>query len=175
VFPPTYIRECLRYDPATGQLTWLARPAHHFATQGSANNWNARWPGRVAGRPNTDGYIGIHVTYCGIGKCIDAHRLAFVLMLGRYPTEVDHINRIRNDNRWSNLREVTRSENMLNTCRQLSRSIGVRKQAGRKRFHAYYCVRATAETKRRQVHVGMFDTEAEAVAAVAAALSRLPA
>ena len=42
------------------------------------------------------------------------HRLAFLYMKGTIPEYVDHINRIRTDNRWLNLRACTSSENTLN-------------------------------------------------------------
>ncbi|MFP9167093.1 HNH endonuclease signature motif containing protein, partial [Enterococcus faecalis] len=35
-------------------------------------------------------------------------------MTGKLPEEVDHINRIRSDNRWVNLRESNRQENSRN-------------------------------------------------------------
>ncbi len=43
------------------------------------------------------------------------HRVAFAIMTGAWPIdEVDHINRDRQDNKWSNLRQSTSSENKMN-------------------------------------------------------------
>jgi hypothetical protein len=57
------------------------------------------------------GYIALTVE----GQAIQAHRAAFLWMTGKLPEkDVDHINMVRNDNRWINLRECSRSANMLN-------------------------------------------------------------
>lgn len=60
-----------------------------------------------AGSKNPDGYIRI---WCN-GRLRMKHRLLFWLFHGNLPNEIDHINRIRDDNRISNLRSVNRSEN----------------------------------------------------------------
>ena len=49
------------------------------------------------------------------GKTYRAQRLAFLYMLGSFPEkQVDHINQIKDDNRWSNLRDVSSAVNAQN-------------------------------------------------------------
>lgn len=59
--------------------------------------------GDIAGARAKNGYITISVD-C---KRYYAHRLAFIYMTGDCPKTVDHIDRNRANNRWSNLREST--------------------------------------------------------------------
>lgn len=68
--------------------------------------------GAVAGTPKENGYVQINVG----GRFYYAHRLAWLYMTGKWPTaQIDHINRMRADNRWENLREATHVENMRNS------------------------------------------------------------
>lgn len=83
------------------------------------------------------------------GEAIRAHKLIWWLMTGaRSKSIVDHRNTNRLDNRWCNLREVTASQNGLNSNKTTAVS-GVRgiKQRG-KRFQARVMVnyRETAKT-----------------------------
>lgn len=58
-----------------------------------------------------DGYLRAKLD----GKTYKAHRLAWYLYYGVWPThEIDHINRVRSDNRIVNLRDVPRRENGQN-------------------------------------------------------------
>lgn len=91
------LMELLRYEPDTGKFQWA------FSRGGVR-------PG-VCGRISRWGYHEI----CVDKKLYKAHRLAFLYMTGCFPEkDVDHINRDKSDNRWSNLREVTVSQNMCN-------------------------------------------------------------
>ena len=90
------LKRLFHYNPATGELT-----------RKSTN--------RLVGSPDKEGYLRIIFKK----REYRVHRLAFLYMKGAFPPdEVDHINHIRSDNRWSNLRHATRKEN----CRNLSRS-----------------------------------------------------
>jgi len=52
-----------------------------------------------------------------------AHRLAWFYMEGEWPT--GHINHIRDDNRWVNLREVSNQENHKNQSISINNKSGV--------------------------------------------------
>lgn len=70
--------------------------------------------GKVAGNTNHAGYVRI-----GLGGAKSnsymAHRLAWLYMTGEWPVaDIDHINGKRSDNRWVNLRSVSRSVNLQN-------------------------------------------------------------
>ena len=45
---------------------------------------------------------------------ISLHHIAWALVYGRFPRQIDHLNGIKTDNRLANLREVTTSENDQN-------------------------------------------------------------
>lgn len=68
---------------------------------------------------NPNGYMVINIYNNGIIKMKTIHSLIMLAFIGERPDgiDVDHINRIRDDNRLENLRYCSRSENNLNTCR----------------------------------------------------------
>ena len=67
--------------------------------------------GDVAKSLDSKGYIRISIN----NKRYRAHRLAWLYMTGEMPkVYIDHINGIKTDNRFCNLREATSSENQWN-------------------------------------------------------------
>jgi hypothetical protein len=101
------LKKLLIYERRTGRFIWRLRPVR--CKQDAT--WNSAWSGKEAGSLKPSGYILICVDY----QLYRAHRLAFLYVLGRFPiADVDHKNRIRSDNRWRNLREASRSQNLAN-------------------------------------------------------------
>lgn len=109
---PSYLNECLDYNPDTGSLIWKHRPERHFKIKRIYKAWNKRHEGKEAGGINKEnGYIYLAINSI---KC-KAHRLAFCIYHGYMPeNEIDHIDRVRHHNWIINLREVTRQCNSRN-------------------------------------------------------------
>jgi hypothetical protein len=102
-----YVRRRLQYDPETGVFTWKPRVARST----NDKTWNAKFSGEIAGTINNQGYRRIKID----GESYGAARLAWLYIYGEWPqNEIDHINRIRSDDRLVNLRKATRTENNNN-------------------------------------------------------------
>lgn len=122
------LRKALDYDPETGALTWRARSAEMFSDGKQSAVQNAAiWNGRFSGKPALCGHHGNGYLH---GTAFDrkhyAHRVAWAIHYGEWPEgEIDHINGDRTDNRISNLRAVTRSENQRNAKRRADNASSV--------------------------------------------------
>ena len=94
------LRRVLRYEPDTG--FWFR--IGHMTTKSRGVI------GAQVGCPNTSGYLTVRIG----GKQYLLSRLAFLYMDGKFPNICDHINRDPMDNRWANLRDVSRHINNRN-------------------------------------------------------------
>jgi hypothetical protein len=93
------LKELYRYAPDTG----------YFYRR--KNMQGGGMLGQVKNLLDKDGYVRITID----GRFYFQHRLAFLYMEGILPPDqVDHINHIRPDNRWSNLRHASAQINARN-------------------------------------------------------------
>lgn len=150
------LRELLDYNPATGLFTRRIR---------RGNNTKA---GEVVGSTDKDGYLTVMLD----GVVYRLQRLAWIYVHEVWPDGVvDHRNRVRDDNRIDNLRDVPQGTNMQNQLLPRSKTgtgfLGVTRNGGR--------FQARINVKGRPVQIGTFDTPEEASAAYWAAKGRLHA
>lgn len=157
-FTKEYLSECLVYGRNSGSFTWLRRPLEHFVSVSACNTWNAKNEGEQACKISTTGYQVINID----GVTLSAHHIAFVLLTGVKPKEVDHANGIRSDNRWANIRSVSRSENTKNRKRRSDNTSGVMGVCFRKDNGKW---RAKININGKRVTLGQFKTKEEAVTA----------
>ena len=152
------IANLVEYDAATGVFRWL--------TDGGRGRMRF-YAGDAAGGVSGEGYLRI----CVNGRRYYAHRIGWFLYHGRWPRgEIDHINGIKHDNRISNLRLASRSQNNQNVRRRsdnLSGYKGVYFESGRGKYHAQ--IRAGGQF----LYLGRFTTAADAHAAYCEAAARI--
>lgn len=133
------LKELLNYDPETGYFTWKVR--RYGIRLGAKAGWT-RYDKRI--------HIGLD------GRDYQAHRLAWLYMAGEWPSEIDHIDCNPSNNRWSNLRIATRSQNLSN------RKIPKNKLKGAFPVTRSRKWRAQIVKDYKTIYLGIFSTELEA-------------
>jgi len=156
------LKELIHYSPDTGVFTWKFRDRKWFKSDAAFNMWNTRWTGKIAGSDFISENCGKPYRQIKLlSKMHLIHRLAFLYMEGSFPSDdVDHINGNGTDNRWINLRSVTRVENARNVkllSSNTSGHAGVGWDVHRNKWRA----RITVNNKTK--HLGRFDRIQEAV------------
>ena len=122
---------------------------------------------RISKRCGTsiDGKVG-NVMPCGYlrikvnGKLYLAHRLVFLYVNGKFPDkEVDHIDGVRLNNKWLNLREVSKNDNLINKgiySNSSSGITGVNWHKQHRKWAAIICING------KRKHLGLFNEIEEA-------------
>lgn len=147
------LKEIMKYDPETGVFTYLV------------NRGRQRKAGDVVGfvSPksfhNGGGYRIISVD----GREYSAHQLAWFYVYGIWPKDcIDHINTIRDDNRITNLREATHSQNMANRSTYANNTSGLKGASFHKKARKWVsCIQKEGE----YIYLGLHETKELAHAA----------
>lgn len=139
------LREVLSYDPDSGVFMWRKTGKGHRKNL-------------IAGSLCRDGYVTIYVD----DTSFLAHRLAWLYTNGEWPSiEIDHVNNVRSDNRISNLRLATRSENLQNQRKahadSASKILGVYWHKQKKKWHSVITI------NKKSKWLGYFDSQEDAI------------
>lgn len=133
------LKERIFYSPETGIFRWLKAKRKDVV-------------GREAGYKNGAGYISISID----GRSFLAHRLAWFYSYGIWPNVIDHVDRNRTNNRLSNLRDCTHSQNQANRSARGSFGIkGITKARG-------WGYQAQISSGNRTRYIGAFKTPEKA-------------
>lgn len=145
-----FVKSLLLYEPGTGIFTWKVNRAYIIKA------------GEVAGCDH-QGYTRITVA----GRAVLAHRLAWFYVHGKWPEmDIDHVNRSLSDNRISNLRLCTHSENMANKKTQVNNKADLKGVSWDKKSNKW---RAQIAKDGKKFHLGFFVDPSEAHAAYVSA------
>jgi len=135
-----HLKQLVEYDKDTGIFTRLTPYGDNEI-------------GDIIGFINNRGYMIISLR----GKAYLAHRLAWLYITGDDPKEViDHINQIKSDNRFSNLRDITFSRNLRNSSLNKRNKLGVTGVSFREGTKNPYVAKIMVDYK--TIHLGRFKT-----------------
>ena len=155
--PVCELKKLLKYESETGCLYWVERPLSMFNSEWAFKVWNKRFANKLAYSEDGIGYLRVSI----YGKRIKAHIVCWALFHGRWPDKtIDHINHIGSDNRISNLRLATRSQQQAHRRKQsnnTSGTTGVRWHGQRQKWNA------RIEFEGRKISLGLFKNKEDAI------------
>jgi hypothetical protein len=139
-----YLHEYFHYDKTTGQFLRKKKTG------------NSTKQGELVGSNKGNGYIVL----CLKSRLYLAHRMAWLYVYGAMPTSnIDHINGNRADNRISNLRLATQSQNIANSLISKANKSGCKGVSWRKDIKKW---RASIMVNYKQIALGCYDSKDEA-------------
>ncbi len=147
----TEVREWLDYDPATGILTWKE---------------TANGRVKVGMRAGTLHHTGYRIITL-LRRIYMEHRIIWLWVYGEWPEDqIDHCNRIKDDNRICNLRQATRLQNAVNSRPRRNkfglRGVRIDARCPHKPFFG------TSVVEGKRIYTKNFATAEEAAAAILA-------
>ncbi len=148
-----YVRSILSYNRKTGVFRWKVRRRGIQC-------------GDIAGAVRA-GYRGIGIDF----RRYRATRLAWLYVTGSWPThEIDHKNLNKADDRFSNLRPATHSQNLSNVAIKRNNTSGIKGVSWDRRRRKWI---ATITANGRQQNLGRFRTRRAAKAAYRSAAAKI--
>lgn len=137
------LRTAIEYDPVTGALTW-GQGAYYNVKAGQRVGWSRD-------------YVRLRFR----GSNLTGHRVAWALHYGEWPEgQIDHINGNRLDNRISNLRLSTATQNQANARKRADSTTGLKGVAFRPGRRLPFIARI--KVRGEQVWLGSYATAEEA-------------
>ena len=158
------LKEVILYNKLTGVFIWRSRSISDFSNcknpYGTMISYNTRLAGMEAGHiSKSSRYIVIGVD----GIKYQAHRLVWLYEYGFMPeTGLDHINRVRDDNRLLNLREAGKQCNSRNSKVQSNNTSGIKGVSYDTRRKSW---RTYINTNSKNIHIGYYQELSWAVKA----------
>ena len=125
------------FDCVDGHLVWKVSKAKRIKI------------GSQAGTIGKDGYVRVFID----GKSYLAHHLVYLIEYGHMPTEIDHLNRVKSDNRITNLKQCTRFENAINKGMFINNKTGVKNV----HKHSFGKYEVSFKRNNKNIYVGLFD------------------
>ena len=134
------LRKIFHYDPETGDLI------------------RRRTGKKITSKHGTCGYqVNINN---GLVKLV--HRVIWCWMTNEWPPQIDHIDGNHYNNKWSNLRAATNTQNSRNSRTPINNTSGYKGVSFVARLNKY---RATIMVNRKSLHLGCFIDPKEAALA----------
>lgn len=163
------VKALFNYDEATGLLYWKERPRSDFKSDVAWKITNKQRAGKLAGGAATFGknvYLVVRID----NVLYLQHRIVWLMLTGAFPDGLlDHWSGDGTNNRRSNLREASYSQNHANRAYQGRTKSGLK--------GAYYIKKNGRWTSKigvdkRYIHLGCFATAEEAHEAYSAAAQK---
>ena len=137
------LKKLINYDKDTGVITRRVSIS------------NGVKPGDAVGSKRSDGYLSA----CIGSKSYLCHRIIWLYMEGYMPEQIDHINHIRADNRFANLRNVSAVDNCKNQKARKTNTSGIMGVSYDKKNKKW---RSKIQVDFKTICLGRYETKSEA-------------
>lgn len=157
-----YLKECFEIDFSNSGLIWKRdRPISHFKSEFVRNIWIGKNAGKSAGYKMMNGYYCVKIN----NNAYLNHRIIFAIynnITDFGHKQIDHVDNNKLNNNPKNLRLANASQNQHNKSKQKNNTSGEKNIFLVKRNNKYRC---TMRYYGKNIHIGIFGTLEEAIAA----------